>query len=1109
MASQTKTSEQGLYLEYTLRLTKSRIRMVDVLSAGLLMLAILIAVLLSMVICDHYIPGGVSAGARRVVRWSLLVFEAGLAGALIVWPLLRRINDLYVARTIERANPRLRDELTAALQLAEDPAVHPGALAALRRRANRDTARSDTKSAVTLGGLKLSAIFLGAAILAFAGYCYFSQKPVLTSLRRILGDNSLATPTHTHIISVLPENEAFFQLEDAVRFTAVISKPDGAVTLKILRDPSLIQASENVETLRMEKVSSADEKNEGDTFIAVWPAVGSRASFQVLCGDAKTQWRMINILPPPAIRKISTLCKWPDYTGRGSVEQPGGRVEALAEAEVTVRADTNVVIRRASLDFEKSKKSLLMSISNDHELSTKFKLRTNDRYRVLFTGDIIPAEGKSIWYDVRVLDDKPPSVTLTQPIGEEIEITADDMLRLSGEAMDDFGLANAELVYLLGEQSRVVQLSKFKSPGPLGRPIDKRIGVSSLGQPGQELLCRVQVRDFRPMGIGKPTGQVGKSRQFRLRIKKAATEPELQQGLGESEEGERNGQAETAQQGKDKDKQQGQQGDKEQQDSAGDKNETQKQNDKDSDEQQGKQGDKEQQDGGEQQAQKEDKQKEQLGEQGKNEQENKKDNQQQDDVGMQEKEGSAEKNNRDQDQQNQQEENAGEEVFEKALEVAREDAEKLETLRQRLDEELNRNGQQKEQEQKEEEEQRNGQADSAQQEQDKDKQEEQQNNKEQQGKKEDKQQGQQEKQGEKEQQGQAGDKKEAQSQEEKGQEGQAGDKKEAQSQEEKGQEGQQGKDKQQGQQKQEKGERKDQGDSDQPEKAEGKAEGEGKGKDKQGQKGLGGEGFGQQGKQDKQKGQADSPQQKKNGDQAVSDKKAQENKQEQDGKGQSKQRQGSGGKGRKIQGSEQSKEQQSQQSEQKGQGDLQQQGNAAGGQGAMDLHSGDGDRKAESSSEVQTETDVDEELDEEFSKADAEKIESLGRAIDAANKQIRDNKIDPELLKELEMTESEFLKFVKKNTERYEKLQKNAAQRKEQTRGPDVIKTIGSGEVHKGDPRAETGNLTGGPAGEGQKDRQLRQHRSRRVSPKYQKKFEAFLRSVSEEPTTKPAEPGN
>jgi len=65
---------------------------------------------------------------------------------------------------------------------------------------------------------------------------------------------------------------------------------------------------------------------------------------------------------------------------------------------------------------------------------------------------------------------------------------------------------------------------------------------------------------------------------------------------------------------------------------------------------------------------------------------------------------------------------------------------------------------------------------------------------------------------------------------------------------------------------------------------------------------------------------------------------------------------------------------------------------------------------------------------------------------------------------------------------------------------------LGSGEVRKGDSaRSVTGTITGGPAGEGQKDRQIRRQRSRHVSPKYRRQFEAFLRSVSEEPTTQPA----
>ena len=85
-----------------------------------------------------------------------------LAGATLILPLGRRINDLYVARMIEKAHPDFRNDLTAALQLTKDGRVHPGSLRAIRHRAAVETANIDTGASVNLHGLKVATVVLVA-----------------------------------------------------------------------------------------------------------------------------------------------------------------------------------------------------------------------------------------------------------------------------------------------------------------------------------------------------------------------------------------------------------------------------------------------------------------------------------------------------------------------------------------------------------------------------------------------------------------------------------------------------------------------------------------------------------------------------------------------------------------------------------------------------------------------------------------------------------------------------------------------------------------------------------------------------------------------------------
>ncbi|HAU38514.1 MAG TPA: hypothetical protein DCX07_12465, partial [Phycisphaerales bacterium] len=116
-------SNSELFLEYALRMTKHRLRMVGMASAVLLVLAVATGMLLAIVVADHFVPGGLSAGARTALRWLFLLTTGALTAWTILYPLARRINDLYVARMIERAHPEFRNDLTASLQLAGDARV--------------------------------------------------------------------------------------------------------------------------------------------------------------------------------------------------------------------------------------------------------------------------------------------------------------------------------------------------------------------------------------------------------------------------------------------------------------------------------------------------------------------------------------------------------------------------------------------------------------------------------------------------------------------------------------------------------------------------------------------------------------------------------------------------------------------------------------------------------------------------------------------------------------------------------------------------------------------------------------------------------------------------
>ena len=128
-----------------------------------------------------------------------------------------------------------------------------------------------------------------------------------------------------------------------------------------------------------------------------------------------------------------------------------------------------------------------------------------------------------------------------------------------------------------------------------------------------------------------------------------------------------------------------------------------------------------------------------------------------------------------------------------------------------------------------------------------------------------------------------------------------------------------------------------------------------------------------------------------------------------------------------------------------------------------------------------------------------EKLESLGRALDEAQKQLRDGEVDPELLKKLGMTEKEFKDFVKKYAGKYGKARDMLEETERTDRTDRLVVRGGSGQTQEG-----TGTADDATGASGREDlspdeiKKLYESRKGNVSPEYRKQVEDYFRAISE-----------
>ena len=134
-------------------------------------------------------------------------------------------------------------------------------------------------------------------------------------------------------------------------------------------------------------------------------------------------------------------------------------------------------------------------------------------------------------------------------------------------------------------------------------------------------------------------------------------------------------------------------------------------------------------------------------------------------------------------------------------------------------------------------------------------------------------------------------------------------------------------------------------------------------------------------------------------------------------------------------------------------------------------------------------------------------LDSIGKVIAEAEKELRDGKVDPELLKALGMSQAQFAAFVEKYTQRIGEVKKMA----DQTAKPTG--TVVSSAVIPGNTRQQAGRGVDGRMDDVRGSeklstddvRKLYEQRAKTVSPEYRKQVEAYFRAISEAAPSKDA----
>ncbi len=154
----------------------------------------------------------------------------------------------------------------------------------------------------------------------------------------------------------------------------------------------------------------------------------------------------IKVLDEPIVRRWQVSYDYPSYTGIPDFSDSlsYGNIEAYRGTKVTLKIQGNIPLKRATMVFsDASRKDL--SPMDDTQFITQLTLQKPDQW-YLEVEDELGRKSRPEEKQIRILPDDPPQIRIIFP-GEDLTLNQNLILPLIISANDDFGLANFSLHY--------------------------------------------------------------------------------------------------------------------------------------------------------------------------------------------------------------------------------------------------------------------------------------------------------------------------------------------------------------------------------------------------------------------------------------------------------------------------------------------------------------------------------------------------------------------------------------------------------------------------------------------------------------------------------------
>lgn len=429
----------------------------------------------------RWVLSSVAYGSVLVIAWRQCIYQ-----------LVHAPNERQIARLVEHAEPKLREDLLSAVELNESEGKvfdSEQFRELLRTDVSARMQGLEVKSLLPVALIKRSlaiVVVIVAAVLALMAISNFNLKALL--LRALMPGANLDRVSTTQVVIVEPAPpDRMVAQGDAVR---LVVKLEGQKAQK-----AMIETESATNGRRVMDLTPQD-----DGSFATLIQVGRESiTYRIQAGDALTKRYQLTAIARPFEESFEKTYRYPAYSKipAKTVTESGGDLAALEGAEVELKIKVSQPVKQGELRMVQGANELRIPLQKlpDGRLSARFPMKKSGNYHAYLVAEQTGFENKySPECDLRVIPDLVPEIRINEP-ETDILSPADEVIHVSGQAKDDVGVAKVSQWVKVNEGPWKEFM--LKQDGGLATPVEREWDLSDEKVKANDLIAtKLVATDF-------------------------------------------------------------------------------------------------------------------------------------------------------------------------------------------------------------------------------------------------------------------------------------------------------------------------------------------------------------------------------------------------------------------------------------------------------------------------------------------------------------------------------------------------------------------------------------------------------------------------------------